>query len=199
MDKIFERITEHINQRFTNWSFIGSIVDLYYLKNVAIKDFDIVTSDPFEPTYISDFWGPRTSFKCMSRVVDVFQDTPTATKFPTIEEHLENLRWLVSYDTNRAEKYQQLIDIYTKPISQPVIKLQTKQTKVKQLPVCPNLGEQVETMICNICSGGKGSIKPVFSCSLHGKCTPRQVRHAQKGLYGIHVCLGCDDGPESFK
>jgi len=191
---IIDTITNHINQRFTNWSFIGSIVDLYYLKNIMVKDFDIITDEPFEPKH-DGFWGPRTSFSCMGRLVDVFQDTPTSTKIPTIEEHLENLRWLVTFDTNRADKYLSLIERYEN-LQTPKVK-QTKQ--VKELPVCQFLGEQVETMLCNVCGEGKGQEKPVFSCSIHCKCTPRQVRHGQKQLYDVHVCFGCDEGPENYK
>ncbi len=181
--KRIEELTEQINQKFTNWSFVGSIVDWYYLKGqILIKDFDIVTSDPFEPTYNSPFWGPRTSFVCMSRTVDVFQDTPTATKIPTIEEHLENLRWLESYDTKRADKYRKLIDHYESVINPaPPVSVVSS--------VCPHRGIQTRTLDQFICKT-KTTTLDIYQCNLFEKeCTHRKVCSKQDPE--ILICVGC--------
>ena len=195
---MIEKLTDIINQRFTNWSFVGSIVDWYYFNGqVLIKDFDIITSDPFEPDYISSVLGPRMSFKAMGRNVDVFQEEPTETKMPTIEQRITKLEWVISILPHRREKCESLIERYRKlgtKKPQPRKPKPTTQVKqVKQLPVCKFLGEQIETIVCNVCGEGKGQNKSVYACSIHGKCTPRQVRHGQKRLNGIHVCLGCEE------
>jgi len=182
VEKKLNEIIELVDQQFTSWSFVGSIVDWYYMKgNRAISDFDIVTDEPFIPKYTSPLWGPRTSFMCLGRSVDVFADTPSATNIPTIEEHLENLRWLQSNDLKRADKYTELILMYEnwdKPATQVF-----KPTN----HVCTHRGEQLRIITSTKCNK---ITNEVYSCGLYNKeCVQRKLcdEHDPE----ILVCVGC--------
>lgn len=186
---LLEELTAIINERFTNWQFVGSIVDWHYLDGqVWVKDFDIRTSDPFEPTYVSEVLGPRYSFAALGRRVDVFAGQPTGW-IETPEERVGTIRWLMGLYPDKRAKYEDLLQRYAR--------LQSPQAPVVQLAKsCPHRGDQVETIICDQCGQGKGQPKPVYSCALHGRCTHRLERRGQESQDPpIRTCIGCPDGP----
>ena len=195
---LIDKITAEVDTRFKNWAFRGSIVDWYYFNGqVIIKDFDIVTSDPFEPGHVCDFWGPRMSWTFMRRAIDVFADPNPGPRMQTIEGRMETLRWLAEKFPSRADsnlamlaRYQQLHKTNFRPI--PVASVSNPQPKVE----CKHRGGPVLTIICDQCGNGKGQEKPVYECRLHGLCTHRLERRGQEQQTPpIHVCVGCDDGP----
>ena len=61
---------------------------------------------------------------------------------------------------------------------------------------CPHRGEQIDTILCDQCGQGKGQLKPVHACAIHGRCTHRLERRGQDKLDPpTWVCIGCKDGP----
>lgn len=109
---MISNLTNLINERFDNWMFVGSIVDWYYFPNkFMIKDFDIVTSDHFEPTYVGPKLGPRYSFTALGRTVDVFVGEPTG-RIETPQQRLEKLKWLCEIFPHKIDKYEPRIRMY---------------------------------------------------------------------------------------
>jgi hypothetical protein len=184
---MIERLTEEINKRFTNWSFVGSIVDWYYFDGqVVIKDFDIVTSDQFEPTHVCPTLGPRISFRALGRTVDVFAGEPGPVKMQSIEDRLSKIIWLITYgNQSRRSKYQQLLDRYDRMLKSP----QTAKKSTPEPTTCPYRGPQLRTITSAICS--KKTIDlPVYSCGLFGgECVHRQVCSDHDPA--IRICVGC--------
>jgi len=181
---LLDRIAAEVDTRFRNWAFRGSLVDWHYLDGqVMVKDFDIVTADPFEPTYVCDFWGPRMSWKFMGRSIDVFYEADPGPRMQTVEGRIARLKWLIEKIPSKAAKYQAVLARYA---------------AIKGIS-CHHRGEQVSTVLCDQCGQGKGQLKPVYSCSIHGLCTHRLERSNQKHLDPpIHTCVGCSDGPWAF-
>jgi hypothetical protein len=192
MIDLIERLTNEIDTKFTNWAFRGSVVDWFYFNGqVVIKDFDVVTSDPFEPSKVCPFWGPRMGWRFLGRSVDVFHEPDPGPRMQTIEARIERLKWLIEHIPNRAEKYQGLLDRYSL--------LSLPQGGGLALPVlksCPNRGDQIRTMTSDLC-GSKGKDMPVYACLIHGECTHSKVCRAQDD--SVAICVGCDDGPWSFR
>jgi hypothetical protein len=187
---MIERLTEIINQRFANWSFVGSIVDWHYFDGqVVIKDFDIITSDQFEPTHICPTLGPRTSFRALGHTVDVFQEEPTEAKIPTIEQRITKLEWLITTHPHRREKCEELIRKYQQLRAGTLGAKPAKKTSSVPVATCPHRGPQLRTITSAICS--KKTIDlPVYACGLYGgECVHRQV--CSNHDPAIRICVGC--------
>lgn len=181
---LLEKLTAIINERFTNWQFVGSIVDWYYFDGqIWVKDFDIVTSDPFEPTYVSPIFGPRYSFRSLGRAVDVFAGEPTGW-IETPDERVAKLHWLMDLYPSKREKYERLISAYGR-----LGKVVAPQSTTK---TCPHRGPQLRTMTSDLC-GTRGHAIPVYSCEIHGECTHRQACRGQDS--SVVICIGCENGP----
>lgn len=182
---MIERLSEEIDKRFTNWSFAGSVVDWHYFGGqVLIKDFDIVTSDPFNPMKISRVFGPMTSFVALGRTVEVFRDEPSATRMPTIEQRIEKLNQLMALIPGWREKCELLILKYRQLQSgTPVSRISTV------VPVCPYRGEQTRTIIHATCKKRTIDV-PVYSCGLFGgECVHR--KYCEDHDPALRVCVGC--------
>ena len=177
---LLDRIAEEVDKRFNVWAFRGSLVDWHYFSGqVLIKDFDIVTSEPFEPNYVCEFWGPRLSWRFLGRSIDVFHDDNIGARMQTIESRVERIKWLREKFPDKQAKYDDLLSKYAS-INMP---------KTKS---CEHRGDQLRTMRSDIC-GQRGHDIPVYACGLHGECTHRQACHGQDP--SVRVCIGCDDGP----
>jgi len=177
---LLDRIAAEVDTRFQNWAFRGSLVDWHYLDGqVMVKDFDIVTSDPFEPQHVCHFWGPRMSWKFMGRSIDVFYEVDPGPRMQTIEERVSRIKWLLGKYPDRQAKYHDLLERYAK----------LQQVRPKS---CPHRGEQLRTMTSDLC-GTRGHNLPVYSCAVHGECTHRQVCKGQDAA--VKICIGCPDGP----
>jgi len=195
---LLNKIAAEVDTRFKDWAFRGSVVDWHYFDGqVIIKDFDIVTSDPFEPQHVCHFWGPRMSWKFMGRSIDVFHEADPGPRMQTIESRVARLRWLMERAPQRAEKCADLISRYEKlkssivspSVSLPVVPSSSPTT-------CRHRGGRVSTIICDQCGQGKGQEKPVYECLLHGLCTHRlEKRGQEQQTPPIHICVGCEDGP----
>ena len=180
---LIERISAEVDTRFRSWAFRGSLVDWHYFDGqVLIKDFDIVTSDPFEPAYVCPTYGPRFHWKFMGRAIDVFYEADPGPRMQTIEARVERIKWLATKYPDRQTKYQDLLERYAR--------LQDPQRKS-----CPHRGDQLRTMTSDLC-GTRGHNLPVYSCELHGECTHRQVCKGQDEA--VKICVGCSDGPWAF-
>jgi hypothetical protein len=189
---LLEKLEPYISAKFQNWQFIGSIVDWHYFGGqIMIKDFDIRTSDPFEPNYVCPEFGPRYSFPAMGRTVDVFSGQVTG-RIESIGERVGTLHWLIKVYPDRKERYERLIRRYEK-LQQTSGGLSTIGIESKS---CPHRGDQVRTMTSDLC-GSRGQNLPVFSCAIHGECTHSQVCRGQDPA--VRICVGCDDGPWSFR
>lgn len=74
-----------------------------------------------------------------------------------------------------------------------------RRTTTEPLPVgpCPHRSlEQIDTIRCDQCGQGKGQMKPVYACAIHGRCTHRLERRGQQSQeVPTWVCVGCKDGP----
>jgi hypothetical protein len=183
---LLDTLAEIIDQRFQNWMFVGSLVDWHYFDGqVIVKDFDIVTSDPFDPKYVCPILGPRYSFPALGRSVDVFRGNPTA-RIETVEQRVTKLKWISEIYPHRREKCERLIERYAE--------LTTINSVVIHKKNCGHRGEQIRTMTSDIC-GSRGQDLPVYSCAVHGECTHRQVCKGQDA--SVKICLGCPDGPWS--
>jgi hypothetical protein len=193
---IIDKLTMEMNSRFTNWAFRGSIVDWYYLNGqVIIKDFDVVTSDSFEPDRVCPFWGPRKSWTFMGKEIDLFFEENPGPTMQTVEDRVAKLHWMVEHYPHRQEKYQLIIDKYSRlqprRIEQPTPP--TQPTIISKS--CPQRSkEPVRLMTSDLC-GSRGKDLPVYSCSIHGECTHGKVCKAQDP--SVKICIGCEDGPWS--
>jgi hypothetical protein len=118
---LLNQIAAEVDTRFNNWAFRGSLVDWYYLDGqVMVKDFDIVTSDPFEPTAICNYYGPRMSWKFMGRSIDVFYEAEPGPRMQTIEGRVERLRLIAETYPHRRDKSIELIQRYRKLQADPM-------------------------------------------------------------------------------
>lgn len=194
---MFESLIEILNTRYKRWSFVGSIVDFYHFDGqVMIKDFDVLTDDVGNPGDLRDrLLALREQFIWKGRRVEVFQGTPTEGMFQTPEERIETLKQLIVLYPNRAEKCQALIERYNAkrklPTKSPVSTVVFTENKS-----CPHRGDQVDTIKCDQCSQGKGKMKPVYACAVHGRCTHRLEQRGQDRLdLPVWICVGCKDGP----
>jgi hypothetical protein len=187
---LIERISAEVDTRFRNWAFRGSIVDWHYLDGqVMVKDFDIVTADPFEPDYACPTYGPRFHWKFIGRAIDVFYEADPGPRMQTIEARVERIKWLATKYPDRQTKYQDLLERYAKLLNpDPMFTKPISRT-------CPHRGGQLRTMTSDLC-GTRGHNLPVFSCELHGECTHRQVCKGQD--VSVKICVGCSDGPWAF-
>jgi hypothetical protein len=194
---MLERIATEVDTRFQVWAFRGSLVDWHYFDGqVMVKDFDIVTSDPFEPQHVCHFWGPRMSWKFMGRSIDVFYEADPGPRMQTIEARVERLKWLIEKIPTRADKYREILARYEAPPpvrqARPGVKIANDPSPSKS---CPHRGEQLRTMTSDLC-GTRGHNLPVYSCAVHGECTHRQVCKGQDAA--VKICVGCSDGPWAF-
>jgi len=182
---LLDRIAAEVDTRFQVWAFRGSLVDWHYLDGqVMVKDFDIVTSDPFEPQHVCHFWGPRMSWKFMGRSIDVFYEVDPGPRMQTIEERVAKLKWLIEKIPSKATKYQELLGRYARLLNPGQV--------VAPIKSCPHRGDQVRTMTSDLC-GTRGHNLPVYSCAVYGECTHRQVCKGQDPA--VKICVGCSDGP----
>jgi hypothetical protein len=112
---LLDKITAEVSTKFTNWAFRGSIVDWYYFNGqVIVKDFDIVTSDPFEPTTVCSYYGPRVSWNFLGRAIDVFHEPEPGPRMQTIEGRIERLRLISETYPHRRDKSLAMIERYLK-------------------------------------------------------------------------------------
>lgn len=192
---LLEQLTAEIDTRFSVWAFRGSLVDWHYFGGqVLIKDFDIVTADPFEPFDVSPVYGPRMWWRFMGRTIDVFAEPDPGPRMQTIEGRVARLHWLIEHVPANADKYRQTLERYAR-LQSPGPPTAPPHTPTK---TCPHRGPQLLTIICDQCGQGKGQPKPVHSCAVHGQCTHRLERRDQTSQDPpIHVCIGCPDGPWS--
>jgi hypothetical protein len=155
---------------------------------VLIKDFDIVTSDPFEPAYVCPTYGPRFHWKFMGRAIDVFYESDPGPRMQTIEARVERIKWLATKYPDRQTKYQDLLDRYARLLNPGQVVASPKS--------CQHRGDQVATITCDQCGQGKGQAKPVYACAIHGRCTQRLERRGQESQDPpVRTCIGCPDGP----
>jgi hypothetical protein len=183
---LIEMITAEVDTRFTNWAFRGSLVDWHYLDGqVLVKDFDIVTSDPFEPNFVCPFWGPRMTWKYLGRHIDVFAEAEPGPRMQAVESRVEKIKWLLKKYPDRRTKYEDLLARYAR-LANP---------KQHAAATCQHRGDQIRTMTSDLC-GSRGHEIPVYSCSIHGECTHRQACRGQDP--SVRICLGCSDGPWAF-
>lgn len=52
---------------------------------------------------------------------------------------------------------------------------------------CVHRGKRVRNVTCDMCDRMKGQSFVVFSCVLHGECTPHKVAREVRG------CVACED------
>jgi len=191
---LIENLTDEINRLgYKHWSFAGSIVDWYYFAGqIMVKDFDIITSDSFEPKYTCPTFGPRTSHRFMGRAIDVFGGEPSPTIMPTIDERIEKIKWLQTIYADRQDRYELLLQRYEAiKNGEPITSPRTEQTsRIQPAKSCTHRGEELRTMTSDLC-GTRGHQLPVYACGLHGECTHRQICHRQE----VRACVGCTDGP----
>lgn len=178
---LLDRIAEEVDKRFKIWAFRGSIVDWHYLDGqVLIKDFDIVTSENFEPDYVCPVWGPRLSWKFLGRSIDVFYEQNVGLRIQPINERIERIKWLREKFPKHQDKYNKVLEQYA------------KRERAKG---CQHRGEQIRTMTSDLC-GQRGHNIPVYSCALHGECTHGQACKGQDK--SVRICITCEDGPWAF-
>lgn len=177
-------LIDQLNDRFERWSFVGSIVDWYYLPNrVKFKDIDVITDHPFIATYAKNdpLFGERCGFRWQKRPVEVFRGEPFESMFQPKEHRIAYLKELVAKAPNQ-QKYRISLERYAVPVKQA---LTAKSTSYP----CPYRGDQVRTITSVVCK--KKTIDlPVYSCGLYGgECVHRQVCHDHDPA--IRICVGC--------
>lgn len=182
---LLDMIAAEVDTRFRDWAFRGSLVDWHYLDGqVLVKDFDIVTSDHFDPTIIDPYYGPRMMWTFLGRPIDVFYEPDVGPRMQTIEARVERLRLIAETYPHRRDKALATIERYRR--------LQQPQPLVQLAKTCHHRGDQLRTMTSDIC-GTRGHAIPVYACQLHGECTHRQACRGQDA--SVRICVGCDDGP----
>jgi len=191
MIDLLQLVTDEVDRRFKKWAFRGSLVDWHYFDGqVIVKDFDIVTSDSFEPIRVCPLYGPRMSWRFLGRAVDVFYELEPGPRMQPIDERVARLEWLAKHYPHRAEKSHRMIDRYRK---------RTHIGDATEMVTCQHRGEQIGTIRCDQCGQGKGQMKPVYACAIHGRCTHRlEQRGQQSQEVPTLICIGCPDGPWSF-
>jgi hypothetical protein len=70
-----------------------------------------------------------------------------------------------------------------------------KDDKLPEKKQCEHRGPEVGVTLCKVCGENKGKLVPIYSCSIHGKCTTRKY---ETGNQEEAICMGCPDGPWSF-
>jgi hypothetical protein len=188
MIDLLQCITDEVDKRFKNWAFRGSLVDWHYFNgNVIVKDFDIVTSDLFEPSRVCPLYGPRMSWRFIGRAVDVFYEAEVGQRMQSIEDRVARLQWLAQHYPHRAEKSRLMIERY---------KSRNHIAEPREMVTCQHRGEQIDVIRCDQCGQGRGQMKPVYACAIHGRCTHRLEQRGQRSAETpTEVCIGCNDGP----